>query len=114
MRLTQIGLTPTRLMMIAAGFISVYFGFSIAGNWVHQYQLEHENSRLEQQIAAQQGRYERLKALRDWMQSNTFVEAAARQQGMVKPGDRPIAVIAPSASPAPDDGREWWERYFEP
>lgn len=113
-RLNQLGLSTTRLMLIAAGFISVYFGFTIVGNRVHQYQLDHENAQLERQIVAGQNQYGRLQALHDWMQTDSFIETAARQQGMMKPGEHAIMVAAPAPAPTADDAREWWEHYFEP
>jgi cell division protein FtsL len=113
-RLQQLGLTPTRLILIAAGFISVYFGFIIVGNRVHQYQLDQENTQLERRIVAAQNQQGKLQALKDWMQSDTFVEAMARKQGLVRPGDHPIIVAAPAPTSTPESGGEWWERYFEP
>lgn len=107
-------MTPSRLVLIAAGFISVYFGFSIVGNHVRQYQLDRENAQLEQRIQASQGELSRLQALQQWMQSDAFVEAMARKQGLVRPGDHPVIVAAPSATPATAGSREWWQRYFEP
>ena len=102
-------------MLIAAGFIVVYFSFTIVGNRLHQYQLDRENTQLEQRIAAAQSQYGRLQALHDWMQSDSFIETMARRQGLVRPGDHTILVSGGApATPAPDDGREWWERYFEP
>jgi hypothetical protein len=113
-RLRQLGLTPTRLVLVVAGFISVYFGFTIVGNGIHQYELDRENTQLEQRIHSAQGEVARLQALQEWMQSDAFVEAMARQQGMVRSGDHPISVSAPVATPTAASGREWWERYFEP
>ena len=53
-----------------------------------------------------------LQALKAWMQSNGFVAQAARDQGLVMPGDKPILVAAPNATPAPDAGDGWWQRYL--
>jgi hypothetical protein len=113
-RLTQLGLTTSRLILIAAGFITVYFGFTIVGNRVHQYGLDRENAQLEQRISTGQMQLSKLQALRDWMQSDSYVEQMARQQGMIRPGDHPVIVSAPPAASTQDDGREWWEHYLEP
>ncbi len=112
-KLNELGLTTSRLILIAAGFIAVYFGFTIVGNRFHQYQLDRENTQLEQRIATGQSQVSQLQALRDWMQSDAYVEQMAREQGMVRPGDHAVIVTAPAAA-AQDDSREWWQRYFEP
>ncbi|HZQ38392.1 MAG TPA: septum formation initiator family protein [Dehalococcoidia bacterium] len=113
-RFEALGLTPARLMLIAAGFVSVYFGFSIVGNYVHQYQLDRDRAQLRAQIQVEQTRYARLDALRQWMQSDAFIEAMARHDGLVKPGDHPIVVSAPAPSATPGAADDWWERYFGP
>jgi cell division protein FtsB len=111
----RLGLSATRLIMITAGFISVYFGFNIVGNRIHQYQLDKQNAVLEQQIATGKDDLAHLQALQQWMQGDAFVETMARKQGMIKPGDTPIIVSAP-APPVPSEpaGPQWWQRYFEP
>ena len=112
--LNQLGLSTTRLILIAAGFISIYFGFTIVGNRVHQYSLDRENQQLVRDIATGREQYSKLQALRDWMETDAFIETTARQQGMIKPGDHPVVVAAPSPAPTGDDARDWWEHYFEP
>ncbi|HZU77506.1 MAG TPA: septum formation initiator family protein [Dehalococcoidia bacterium] len=110
----RFGLSTTRLIIIISAFISVYFGFTIVGNRVHQYELDRQNADLEQQITVDQSQLARLQALQQWMESDSFIEAMARKQGLVMPGDHPILVAAPAATPAPDQNSgEWWERYFE-
>ncbi len=101
-------------MLIAAGFVSVYFGFSIVGNYVHQYQLDHDKAQLEAQIQTEQTRYAKLDALRQWMQSDDFIAAMARHDGLIKLGDHPIVVSAPAPSPAAGAAGDWWEKYFGP
>ena len=111
-RLRAIGVTWTRVAVVAALVISVYFGFAIVGNAVHQYQLDQQSAQLAQQVQHEQQRNTELQALKSWMQSSGFVAQAARAQGLVMPGDKPILVAAPSATPAPDSGDGWWQRYL--
>lgn len=114
-RLQGAGLTWTRLAVVAAGFIVVYFGFASIGNGLHQYQLDRQNSQLEQQLQHEQGRNAELQSLRSWMQTDAFVQQAARQQGMVMPGDHPILVAAPSATPPAGSVADgWWQKYLAP
>jgi len=113
-RFQVLGLTPARLMLIAAGFVSVYLGFSIFGNYVHQYQLDRDRAQLQAQIETEQTRYARLDALRQWMQSDAFIEAMARHDGLIKPGDHPIVVSAPAPTASAGAAVDWWEKYFGP
>jgi len=113
-RCEALGFTPVRLLLIAAGLVAVYCGFSIVGNYVHQYQLDRDRAQLQAQIQTEQSRYARLDALRQWMQSDAFIEAMARHDGLIKPGDHPIIVSAPSPSPAAGVAGDWWEKYFGP
>ena len=113
-RLNAVGLSSTRLLLIAAAFVSVYFGFSVVGNRFHQYQLDREKSQLEARISAEQTRYSRLDALRQWMESDQFVEASARKEGMIRPGDHAIVVAAPTATATVGPVGEWWEKYIKP
>jgi cell division protein FtsB len=107
-------LTPSRLIVIASLFITLYFGLTIVGNWFHQYQLDRQNAELESQIAQSKADLGLLQALQEWMQSDGFIETMARRQGLVMPGDKPIVVVAPTPETTPaDSAGAWWERYFE-
>ncbi len=111
-RLRAMGVTWTRVAVVAALVITVYFGFAIVGNAVHQYQLDRQNAQLAQQVQRERQRNIELQALKAWMQSDSFVAQAAREQGLALPGDKPILVAAPSATPPPDSGDGWWQRYL--
>ena len=41
----QFSLSTARLIIITSIFISVYFGFTIVGDGVHQYELDNQNAR---------------------------------------------------------------------
>ena len=111
-RLRAIGITWTRLALVAAGVISVYFGFAIVGNSVHQYQLDRQNAQLQQQVKQEQTRNTQLQALKSWMQSDDFIVQMARDQGLALPGDKTILVAAPSATPQASGIDGWWQRYL--
>ncbi len=111
-RLQAVGITWTRLALVAAAVISVYFGFAIVGNSVHQYQLDRQNAQLQQQVKQEQTRNAQLQALKQWMQSDDFIVQMARDQGLALPGDNTILVAAPSATPQPNSSDGWWQRYI--
>lgn len=75
---------------------------------------EREN-RLRAEIAGLQERYERLEALREYLGSDEYIEAVAREQlGLVREGETGIVAISAAPSPTPGaespaDSELWWE-----
>ena len=112
-RLTA-GLSARRILVAAAVFIIGYFGVSIVGNAITRYDLHRYEQQLRAEIAVRESQQQRLNALRAYMQSDEFIERFAREQGLVRPGDTAVVVVAPGPSAAPDvaPGAPWWERYF--
>ena len=110
------GLSLQRLVMAAAVLIVIYNGFTIAGNASRHYDLQVQTDQLNQQIASDKVELQRLDALRRYMQSDEFIEASARAEGLVMPGDTAILVNAPAApaTPVAETPNAWWERYFSP
>jgi cell division protein FtsB len=108
------GLHPRRVLVIAVGFVVIYFGVAIVGNAINRYELERHAAALRAEIAALETQQQRLEALRAYMQSDEFIERMARDEGLVLPGDTVVLVTAPTPSPtptlAPTD--PWWEGYF--
>ncbi len=104
---------PRRVLLVAAIFISGYLGVAIIGNAVNRYELTRTQERLAREIETLEAQQRRLEALRAYMQTDEFIERAAREEGLVRPGDTAVAVSAPSpaTTPAPVTG-PWWERYF--
>ena len=104
-------------------FMAVDFGRRMAAI----YRLQREKARLEQEVAQEQARQEKLKAYKDYVQSDEFVEQWARTEGkMVKPGETPVVPVpvrTPTLSEKHPPGesqamkgephwREWWELFF--
>lgn len=110
------GLTLQRVVTATALFIVIYSGFTIAGNAARSYDLKTQTQQLQQKIASDQSEYQQLDALRRYMGTDEYIEAAARQEGLVKPGDISIVTAAPTATPPAGlrDSGAWWERYFNP
>jgi len=109
-----IGLSPRRVLVIAAIFIIGYFGVAIIGNALNRYELTRDQDRLRAEIAALERQQRRLDALRTYMQTDEFIERAARDEGLARPGDTSVVVVSATQSPAPEPrpGSPWWERYF--
>lgn len=97
-------------------FIVIYSSFTVAGNAVHRHELEIQQRQLEQAISVDKAENQRLDSLSRYMQTDQFIEQAAREQeGLVRPNDVAIAVTAPSSDTqaAPPAG-PWWEHYATP
>jgi cell division protein FtsB len=103
----------TRLILLAAAGMVVYFLASGATNLVRSHQLTQEESNLQAEINGLESRYERLAALEAYLASDEYVEAIAREQlGLVKPGETAFIAIPTQPSPAPEPGSAtdlWWE-----
>jgi cell division protein FtsB len=108
------GLSPRRILIVAAVFIIAYFGVAIAGNAVQRYELDQEQRQLEQEITELERQHQRLEALRSYMLTDEFIERTAREQGLARPGDTSVIIVAPTPAPGeqPRPGAPWWERYF--
>lgn len=109
------GLTWQRVVVVTAVFIVIYSGFTIAGNAARSYELSRQTRGLEQQISQEKSEYQQLNALRQYMQTDGFIEAQARREGLEKPGDHTIVVSAPTALPAAvGTPSPWWDHYYAP
>ncbi len=105
--------SATRLILLAAACMVVYFLASGAANLVRSHQLTQEEGSLQSQIDDLESRYERLVALEEYLESDEYIEAIAREQlGLVKPGETAFIAIPTQTSPSPEEGAEtdlWWE-----
>jgi cell division protein FtsB len=108
------GLSLRRVAVVTCVFVVVYSGFTIAGNATRSFELNAQTRQLQRDIAGQQKQYAELEALRRYMQSDAFIETAARQEGLAVPGDTAIVVTAPTqpAETQTEPSGAWWERYF--
>lgn len=105
-------LTPTQVVFVIAAVAVVYFVVTGTMQFVNSHRLAQEESRLEATIGNLQGQYHRLSQLREYLNSDEFVEAAARQQlGMRQVGEANIvAVFSPPAEETSEPTSEelWW------
>jgi cell division protein FtsB len=110
------GLSLFRVVVITSLFVLIYCGFTITGNIARSYQLDRQTLELQKAIAADQAEYAQLSALKQYMQTDRFIEEQAREEGLAMPGDTAIDVSAP-ASTGPTQSEPagaWWEKYFTP
>ena len=102
-------------MLALTAVIAGYFLVTGATSALQSRQLSEREDRLQAEISDVQERYERLEALRQYLDSNEYTEAVAREElGLVRKGETSIVVIPTVASPTPgpgeaDDGDLWWE-----
>ncbi len=108
-------ISSSRVVLGLTVVIVGYFLVMGATTALRSRQLSEREGRIEAEIAALHERYERLEALRDYLGSDEYIEAVAREQlGLVREGESSIVVIpaAPSATPVsggPTESELWWE-----
>lgn len=110
------GLTARRVAAVAAIFIIAYFGVTITSNMATHLRLAREKTALEDEVYVLRVREAQLSALREYMQSDAFVESVARDNGLVRPGEIAVVPIGPGGDGRRIAGRPgdpWWLRYFE-
>ena len=107
------GFTSRRVMIVAALFIVGYFGLSIASNALTDLRLSRQEAALRTEIRQLEAREARLRALRSYMESDEFVEAVARENGFVRPGEIAVVQLGPGAEQeALKPGDPWWYRHL--
>lgn len=108
------GLSLHRIVVITSLFVIVYSGFTIAGNVTRTLQLSAQTRQLQKAIGEQQVELAQLSALKSYMQSDAFIDAQAREEGLAAPGDTSIVVTAPAApvQASHEAPAAWWQRYY--
>lgn len=102
-------------MLGVTAIIVGYFLVMGAVTALRSSQLSDREDRLRAEIAELEQRYERLEMLREYLGSDEYIEAVAREQlGLVREGENGIVVIssAPSSAPgsdAPEESELWWQ-----
>jgi cell division protein FtsB len=109
------------LAVVVAIYLLVDFGQQVQVSNERREELE----RLQQKIAAAEEQQVRLEEQLEYVQSGELVDAWARQNGLAKPGEVPVVVVAPpgdatapiekglEGSLASGSAREaWWNLFF--
>jgi cell division protein FtsB len=112
-----------RIIIVLAAVAVGYFVFSAVGGALLSHKLTQDEQQLRDQIDQLSRQQKDLEGLRDYLQTNDYVEGVARRVlGLVRPGETlfivgsnaptPVPATPPSnphATPEP-----WWERLFGP
>ncbi len=107
-------ISATKLIILATAFIAVYFVVGGALNAVRSHHLRQEENGLHTDIRDLQARYDRLQALKEYLNSDEYIESTAREQlGLVRKGETGFVAIPsqPTPTPAPDADAPtlWWD-----
>jgi len=115
-------LSLARIVIILAAIAVGYFVFSAAGDALLSHKLNQNEQQLRDQIDQLSRQQQELQAVRDYLNTNDYVEGVARQVlGLVRPGETLFFVNSNAqATPAPTPGGDlnatpqpWWERLFK-
>ncbi|MDP2947920.1 MAG: septum formation initiator family protein [Chloroflexota bacterium] len=110
------------MVLLATAVVVVYLLFTAGSNAISTFQLRQDEATLRDEVQKLEERYRQLSALRDYLNSDEYIEWAARRQlGLVRSGEMGI-IVQPLASPTPPaEGEEgegsqsgqppqrWWE-----
>jgi cell division protein FtsB len=108
------------LVLLATAVVVVYLIFTAASDAIQSFQLGQDEDRLRDEVQGLQERYDRLSALKDYLNSDEYIEWAARHElGLVGPGETGIMVLSEPTPASSTGGGEaeqgqqqdpwWWE-----
>lgn len=97
------GITTIQILAIITLVLTLYFTIDISRRALIGYRLHRQTVELQAEIAALEREQERLRELRDFVQSEEYVSRLARQElKMVRPGERLYVVVIQT----PESGQE--------
>ena len=107
-------ISTTRVVLAVTALIVVYFLITGVVSSVRSHQLHQQEGRLRAEIEQLQARHERLAALEEYLNSDEYIEAVAREQlGLVREGETGFVAIstAPLPTPPPNQAQPelWWD-----
>lgn len=108
-----------RILLLAGVIVGGYFAYSLYGDALFAHKLSYEEREIRDEIEALQHQKDELEVLRDYLQTDLYIEGVARRVlGLVRPGER-LYVIESDAPLEPTPGAEepeqnksWWERLY--
>lgn len=115
-------LSLARAAMLAAAVVVGYFIFTAVGDALLSQRLDRDEEQLQQEIVDLQRQQAELEAIRDYLQTDEYIEGVARRVlGLVRPGET-LVIVSSNAEPTPspeaelgeDEYRTWWEKLYGP
>ncbi len=115
-----------QVLLVLLGIVILYMTIDLSRLVGVSYQRRKELHRLEEELAAAQARQSALREQLAYAQSEAAVEEWARENGLTRPGEVPVVILAPVADevqvgrhPSPEGNaasiREmWWNLFFGP
>ena len=109
--------SAAHVILTVTALVVVYFLVTGSFSFVRSQQLQQQQGRLEADVQQFQQRFQRLQALQEYLNSDEYIEAVARQQlGLVRQGEIGLVVISTVPSPTPIAGQGsaaepelWWD-----
>ena len=103
-----------RIVLAVTALVVAYFLVGGAFNAIRSHQLREQEGQLRSEIRDLQDRYRELQALQQYLGSDEYIEAVAREQlGLVRRGEIGIVAIPAEPSPIPRPGEAdpelWWD-----
>jgi cell division protein FtsB len=95
-------------VLLATAVVVVYLIFTAVSSAIQSFQLGEDEERLRDEVQGLEERYYRLSDLRDYMDSDEYIEWVARRElGLVGPGETGIIVLSePTPVVSEDEGEE--------
>jgi cell division protein FtsB len=102
------------MVIVVALLLLGLFAYAAVQTAAQSHRLREEERQLIAEINELQTRNAELRGLSDYIQSDEYIEAFAREQfGLVMPGETVVEVkTPPKAEATRAAGEEWWERLF--
>lgn len=95
-------------MLLVTAVVVVYLIFTAVSSAIQSFQLGEDEDRLRDEVQGLEQRYHRLSDLRDYLNSDEYIEWVARRElGLVGPGETGIIVVSePTSVPNGGEGEE--------
>jgi cell division protein FtsB len=109
------------IIVCAAVLALTYLGFSATQYVIHNYELRQNEASIRRDIQRLDRDHERLVAVRDYLNSDEYIQDVARRVlGLVRPGETLVVVsstapsptVQPPASITQTPVAEWWKALF--
>jgi cell division protein FtsB len=82
-------------VLLATAVVVVYLIFTAVSSAIQSFQLGEDEDRLRDEVQQSEERYHRLSDLRDYLDSDEYIEWVARRElGLVGPGETGIIVVS--------------------